>query len=723
MPEATPPSLRTRLLAYTFFVGLTCAVLTWGLRLDRVDLCAPFTYVGDTLLILPMVQSLQEHDTHWHADRLGFPGRLELYDFPVIDHLHFACLWVLVQLSGSPVIAFNVYFLLGYPLATLTAMAAGRRLGLSLSAAGGLGVLFAFLPYHQVRGTPHYFLSAYYLIPPVVVWCIEAAQNSPMKLFDRAALQRCLLAAIIGCAGAYYAFFSCVLLAFAGVYGSLAHRARTPILMAGSLAAIIVAVGVANHLPSYRYHATHGRHTLPTERLSFEAEHFALKWTQMMLPIADHRVRVLADLSRRYEHPLRPVQNENVATPLGFLGGFGLLVGLFAAFLPGDRWGIRSVGVLLLFALLFGTVGGFGSLFNFLVTPQVRAVNRISIFIAFGALYLTFRSIDRFYASRVGLTRRFAIPAMLVWTALGIADQTEARWFTLKIADDRDATTKLWYSDAEFFRKLEEAAPGATVFTLPYVPYPETHLLGDFHGYSQARGFVHAKTMKFSFGAMRGRDVDQLHRELAASSPDVMVKRLVFNGFDLVFLDRRGFTPDIASRLESGFRGELGLPLMETDESRQLVFDLRPLKSRMERDAGEAGFRAACDDESLRVRMTWLEGFENFEPLGREYVHIWCRANGTACLNNPGDRPRTVSISMVLQTQSELATPLTIDAGDLWRDRVEIFQRSGPIEKTLTLPPGRTFVNFRCKPAKDWRPTDERRHVFYAAQIQVKELK
>src|SRR5260221_10953397 len=86
-----------RLLGYGGFVALSIITLVAGQRLDQADLSVPLQYEGDALLILPLVKCTIETGTHWHNDRLGAPGIQELYDFPIVDHLHFALLWLLGQ--------------------------------------------------------------------------------------------------------------------------------------------------------------------------------------------------------------------------------------------------------------------------------------------------------------------------------------------------------------------------------------------------------------------------------------------------------------------------------------------------------------------------------------------------------------------------------------------------------------------------------------------------
>ena len=67
---------------------------------------------------------------------------------------------------------------------------------------------------------------------------------------------------------------------------------------------------------------------------------------------------------------------------------------------------IVSSGQLTVAGILLATIGGFGSLFAFLVSPDIRAYNRITGFLAFFALVAVGIALDRFHNSR---TPRLAI--------------------------------------------------------------------------------------------------------------------------------------------------------------------------------------------------------------------------------------------------------------------------------------------------------------------------
>ena len=225
-----PPGRKVRVAWYGGSILLTVLLVFFGLRLDRADIRAPFYYDLDALLILPLVKATAERGPggHWRNEHLGVgvtaPDRTqfqELYDFPVIDLLHFTLIWVLSLVISNVAVLFNAYFLLTFPLTTLTAMIAFRYLGLSLPAAAVGGLLYSFLPFHYQRWENHYFLAAYWMVPlsflPIFAICqgdlpfFARATNGGYRrrLICWRSFGYGVLGVAIASAGAYYAFFTC----------------------------------------------------------------------------------------------------------------------------------------------------------------------------------------------------------------------------------------------------------------------------------------------------------------------------------------------------------------------------------------------------------------------------------------------------------------------------------------------------------------------------------
>src|SRR5207249_2282936 len=111
------------------------------------------------------------------------------------------------------------------------------------------------------------------------------------RLLSWAAAGQVALAAATASAGAYYAFFACALVAFAGCYAAVALRSWRPLASAGGVVALVTAFGLANHAPAFLYQWEYGRNPI-TERFPDEADTYGLKVAHLVLPVNDHNLRL-----------------------------------------------------------------------------------------------------------------------------------------------------------------------------------------------------------------------------------------------------------------------------------------------------------------------------------------------------------------------------------------------------------------------------------------------
>ena len=731
-PADDEPSLASRAYGYVFFLVLSAAILFAGLRIDRADLSVPFEYDDDTLLVLPMVKAAVETGTHWHNDRLGAPGVQELYDFPVIDHLHFAALWLIGRATPDAVVAFNLYYLMTYPLTALIAMLVLRHFGLSVPAAGCGGLLFAFLPYHALRAEHHYFLSAYYVVPLsllVALWIcrgrlpfFRAEDDGRYRFapFTRDVFVAILIAAATATAGAYYAFFACALYPVAGLYGWVLLRTWRAAAAAGLVTALVAAGGLVGHAPAAAYQLRSGRNSLPTTRMPMEAEYHGMKLAHLVLPVPGHQSDVMASIRAAYDTDDRYLEGENRWGSLGLVGTAGLIGLLAFAILPVRRgWPVSPLAALVLAAVLLGTLGGGGALFAQYVSPQVRAYNRVSVFIAFLAIIAAVWALDRATAGRRPWVRWVCFLAVV---ALGVWDQCPKPWFRDGVAEARDRVAAGYRDDAAFYARVERAFPGGTIFTLPFVEYPENAVRTGFKtAYEPGRGYLHTGTVRWSFGAMKGREADQWQREVAGLPVREMMLRLTLRGFDGILVDRRGFAkPADADKMLAELEAELFGAFIVHPDGKQFVFDLGPYRMRQRALLG-AEFDALARRDAETVRVLWLDGFISFEKPGEEWKQRWCRSSGEAVFVNPTDRPRTFHLETVIRTKWEELADLKI-TGDVWDARFPVNRESPLLTFTVTVPPGRHTVRFRCRPPPGKEPPPPRRLTFFVALFKATEL-
>jgi hypothetical protein len=738
--EPTPaPAGRGRLLRevgwHLAFALATVAVLFAGLRLETADIHAPFEYDGDALLILPFVKATLERGSHWRNERLGAPGIQELHDFPVVDHLHFAVIWLIGLAVPGPFVVFNLYYLLTYPLTTLTGMFVLRRLGLSIPAAGVGGVLYAFQPYHYLRGQMHYFLAAYWVVPLTLLVALRVCQGR-LPFFRREAdgryrfrpwtwdaLGTVLVAAATASGGAYYAFFGCALLACAGLYAWVSLKTWRAAASTGLVLLLVFVGGLANHAPAFAYQYRYGRNSAPTARLPEEAEIYGLKLTQMLLPIPHHNWSVFAAVQSSYDSGMRPLQNANKASALGLVGATGLVGLLAAAVLPGRRgWPLGPLAFLAVCGVLLSTVGGVGAVFNHLVSPQVRDYSRISIYLAFLALAAACRALDRLLNGRAGWVKWVAFPALAV---IGVWDQTNSTWFRAGQAGHRTEEAARFRADATFFAEVERALPGGTVFCLPFNAYPESPSFGGgMSAYYHIRGYLHTHSLRWSFGAMKGREADLWQREVACESPAEMLPRLVARGFDGLLIDRRGYSPAEADQLTAEVSKEIGAdaPRVEHPGTGEVVYDLRGYCDRL-RAGRPAEFEALCRREAEAVSVLWLDGFYSFEPFGQEWKHRWCGPKGVAVFVNPTDRPRAFRVEAVFRSEQPEFTDVRIDGGPVWTERFPVNKDSPMTSRVIVVPPGRHTVRFRGRLPDGYLSGEPRRLTFFIAQWRMTEVR
>jgi hypothetical protein len=753
MPDDVPVSIARRLRWYGGTATLSLLVAVAGLQLvvvspsfpfvhARADFRVPFLYHSDALLILPFVKETVETGSHWKTERLGAPGVQELHDFPVIDHLHFAIIRVLALFLHDPVVVFNLYHLLTYPAVAVAMMAVLRHFGLSFPASAAGGIIYTFLPYHAQRGESHYFLAAYWLVPVTTALILEIARGR-LPFFRRdgeswrtewrgkAAIAAVTISALTALAGAYYAFFACALFVPAAIMGCVRVNTWRPAAAAGACVAAIGFIGTLQHLPTFWYHREFGPNTNPTERYPEESEIYGLKITHLVLPVNGHNLRPLAWLKGKYNSAFRPHQNENETTTLGAVGTAGL-VGLCAVALFGRRrdWPYGPLATLTVFILVLSVAGGFGSVFNQLVTPQVRCYNRIVVYLAVLTTFAVCQSVDRWFDTRTGRTGRYRPVAFFALGAVAIWDQSGCDWFRSHSWKESDVVVsrREYGLDRAFFSRVEAVLPEGSVFTFPYIPFPESQPVYDLGSYSHVRGYLHTKKLRWSFGAMRGREADNWARQASLEPPEAMIRRLAYRGFDGLFVDKRGFDPERADAVVEGLRRVLGSTTdaasapIEHGDGQQLFFDLRSYRSWLVSQLGGDGYTRAAKAEEEQVTVLWLKGFPVVELPGREDKIRKCGPKGTLMLVNPADRPRRVRLSTIIRTDHEPMARVEIDGGTVWSDRLEVNNRSGRYETEFVLPPGRHQVLFRCTPHATFTPSDHRALFVALIQFQLTAL-
>jgi phosphoglycerol transferase len=580
-PASLKPARARALAAYlsALLLPLVAAILLLGIRAS--DLRVPFTYHGDAVSYALLVKSAVDHGWYLSNPDLGAPGGLQMHDFPYADQLHLVLIKAMSAFSHDWAVLFNLYFLIGFSLIALSALVALRSFRVPYGPALVSSVLYAFLPSRLLRGEEHIFLQAFFQVPLAMMMVLWVCGDDPplmgggpsgglgLELRSKRAVASLLVCVLTATTGLYYAFFTAVLLVVGGAWASAERRSWRNVLGGLALAGTIAIVMGLAGLPTILHRFHHGRNPEVAIRGAAEAELHGATITSMLLPVGGHRVPQLRKLRQHYNET-SPVPAEGSASALGVFASVGFVLLLWTVVYrrrdrPTDQlW--RSLGFLNLASVAPATVGGFGALFAILVTPQIRAYKRINVIVGFFALFAVALLLERLYR-RYPRLGRLALPLVL---AVGLFDQVSAE----AVRPDHD--TRVEYAgDASFVRGIEAMVPpGAMIFQLPYLSFPEAPPVAQMIDYEPLRLYLHSHHLRWCYPTMRGRPGDLWLRDVSSRPAAALIAAVSDAGFSGIVVDRFGYD-DKGRAIESVLGSQLGAPRAVSPNDRFVFFDMR----------------------------------------------------------------------------------------------------------------------------------------------------
>lgn len=672
---------------------LAFAVPLLGLN-GQLDLTVPFDYSADALSGSVNIRSVLDHGWLTHNPNIGAPWGRYGNDFPGADNLHLMVVAVMGLFTKNWALVLNLYFLITFPLAAMTATWFFRKVEVSRTWAVTLGVLYAYAPYHYVRGEQHLYLSAYYVVPPAVWLIVRALRGEPLwgpspLLLRKASrvgqgLATVVSLVVLGTASSYYSVFTLLLLTAAGLLGLLRTRRWRRWVGVLSAQALLVAVMLANMLPNLLYERAHGQNLVALSRFPKQTEIYAFKLTSLLLPAPYHRVHALAELRATYDNNF-PYPSERPT--LGLVAAAGLVLLLAVALLTLLRGvgvpsasGLPLLAALAIMILLLGTTGGLGSLFALFVSDNIRGWNRLAIFlslVALAAIGLVCRP-----RPSLGTRRRWKLlsPALAILVlAVGLFDQTSSLYPT-----HAKAVASQWRSDTTFVHAIETVLPSrAMVFQLPYMFFPEAPRQLQMHDSEPFRLYLHSTSLRWSYGGIHGRPQSDWSDQVARTPVPRMLDLLAAAGFDGVTVDRAGLPSDGRS-LEKDLQHSLNNDPTVSPDGRFSFWDLR---------AYGLILRSRIGSETLSVVANHVV----LHPLG--YVLHAGSRTPTLVIDNPRTTTQEVRVKLTVALQDSSGY-IKFSWPDHSADIVHAERKATVVFRFIKVPPGRSFVRMEWLGAK-----------------------
>jgi hypothetical protein len=282
--------------------------------------------------------------------------------------------------------------------------------------------------------------------------------------------------------------------------------------------------------------------------------------------------------------------------------GFAVVIGAVLVFATRVGPVVRSAGQLTLAGLLLSTVGGFGSLFNLLVSSDIRAYNRICPFIAFFALMAIAAAIDG--ALTRGRRSGFLLAGIVL--IVGVWDQAQA---LRPLAASRAKIEAEFQAVQQFVLAFEKAVPnGAMVLQLPFTIYLNDSGHARMRPYDHFKPYIVSRDLRWSYPALSNR---QFAWQEAASQlePADLASLAAETGFAFILMDRYGYA-DGAAAVLTALKADPGTKfLLEGD--RYVAIDITNVAKTLTTVAGQSlgDFLA---DSPITAELAACEGAPTF---------------------------------------------------------------------------------------------------------------
>lgn len=697
----TQTDVKKELLYYG--VGSILAVLYcfWTLNLWNYDFNVPFWYLDGDTLFGAMVLKRWE-DNYFFNESLGAPFGSLLVDYPFFgDALNIAIRVLLLLFSGGNVgISINLFYIFLFPATFCTSFYVMRKLSIAKWIAFLCAMLYTALPYRILRNTLHLDLANFTYIPFCVYVCMLIySQKKGDKLTKRSLIQLGIMLIPMAWSGIYYAFFACFFMGLTFLLKFFKDKTVSKIAI-GSILEIVGLIALAM-LPYLYQFAIHGSNPAAPVRSPLEAEVYGLKITQFFIPNQSHGIPLLDSFLRIYS--TAPVSNEG-SEYLGIIGAFGLLLSLFTILgFQKEDWRLQLLGKLNIGAILLGTIGGFGSVFALLVSPQIRAYNRISVFVAYFSL-ATFALLADNLSKRIKWKQVFmAVVALLC--AVSLVEQTIFQKNTLM------ECAQSYYSDEAFVKQIEDyASEGAMIFQYPYHAFPETPPKNNMGDYALARGFIHSDTLKWSYGDYKGRDSDIWHSNLTDQSIAQQIEIMTVVGFEGIYIDTYAYTQEQLSQLTTEIEAVIGTEdiCFGSADGRLLFYGLHNYQKQLQETYSQQEL------EQMKAQYMMAVQFQGgFYGLEKNEIGNWrwCQQTGTLYVDNVFDHEMQLTLHAIAATGYAEESKLLISHNGT-ENQYTITSSEKEIEYTCTLTPGKNYIQFLTDAPRVNAPGDSREMYF-----------
>lgn len=535
---------------FGFIIAVLSAVLIGciSIRIWQIDLSVMPGIGGDGTLGSFFIKSMEENGWKglYFNQRVGAPDGSSLIDVPFMDIDMAFVLWIINFVTNDFAKTYYVFYILTYAMSAAGMFMLLEKMEVAYWLNSAISFIFAIAPFHFFRAMGHMSLSNYVTVPLGIYLAFAILEGEmpvikkrkERKIFNYTFTKVMWLAIIVGFGQLYYAFFSLIVMAVALLFRLIKKKSFKVLIREGIIVYITSICFLIGIFPKIFYGWRQGKNLVAGIRVPMESELYGMKIIELLMPVSYSRVGKLREFTEKYVTSGVWV-SENTLSSLGIVSSIAfificcwLVYFFFAELVRNDyteKMQLVSISTLIL--VLFCTVGGFGTIFNFLVSPQIRAYNRASIVI--NCLVLTAAAITMQRITK----KKLLMVTGIVLVAVAIYDQV------LIMPNGWQESAKIQQEEYEsFFSSIEEElGKGAMVYELPYMNFPESPGIYNMLDYTHFLGYIFTDDIYWSYGGVIGRDETAKELYIDEGMSTRFLQGIKEAGFDGLYIDTYGF--------------------------------------------------------------------------------------------------------------------------------------------------------------------------------------
>jgi len=372
-----------KLIEYFLVLFITTILTYIILRIDSIKWDLPISYYWDGLAAGFEIKTILETGWWFKNPYVGAPFGTSLYDFLgfYFDSFYFFIIKIILFFTKNWGMALNMFYISLYPVTSLISYFVMRKFKISfiISLMGSL--VFTFLEYRFLRGGYHLLLSAYNVIPLIVLFLYYIYTNeevlvlSKKKFKTKKNLLAFILFLLLPTTGVYYTFFTCFFLIVILIIKNKKIEIIKKVFVAYSCMLLSIFL---IYLPGIVYKLKNPANLEKPSRLVLESEYYGLRISNLFI---SKKIILTSRVREYFKYIMESGENSEYLGIIGIIGFLYLIYYLLKRKKTNEK--IEFLSYLNVFGILLSVKSGFGVLFSIYITGLIRGYGRISVFIAY----------------------------------------------------------------------------------------------------------------------------------------------------------------------------------------------------------------------------------------------------------------------------------------------------------------------------------------------------